>query len=176
MSANGTIISIISTHALLSNSKYTFYYHGAFMIHFATVQSASDREQSESGLASDLWSEDPFTLLANARSRITSEPINGVEVVFSLAVTIFDHNFKRKVIRYWILSLQVASIPRATLCCFWLNIEPKSKCKLPTILVQNRKQVNISRYSVEDNLIGWWVGRPRQIGSILSLGGERSDV
>jgi len=39
-------------------------------------------------------------------------------MVFPKTVTIFAYNFKRKCIRYLILSLQVASIPSATSCCY----------------------------------------------------------
>ena len=47
---------------------------------------------------------------------------------------------------------------------FWVNIEAKSnKFKVSTILVQNRKQVNVARLSTEENLIDWWVGCWRQI-------------
>ena len=42
----------------------------------------------------------------------------------------------------------------------WGNIVAKSnKFPFPMILVWDRKWVNIARYSVEDHLIGWWVGR-----------------
>ena len=72
------------------------------------VWSGSGRMQSESGLASDLGSEDPFTLLMDPPdtwSRITLEPINGDEAVFPEAVTIFTYSFKRKSIRFKMLSL-----------------------------------------------------------------------
>ena len=45
-------------------------------------------------------SEVPFYFQTNpldARSRITCEPIDGVEAAFPEAVTIYDHNFKKKV-------------------------------------------------------------------------------
>ena len=42
----------------------------------------------------------------------------------------------------------------------WVNIVAKSnKFPFPMILVWDRKWVNIARCSVEDHLIGWWVGR-----------------
>jgi len=42
----------------------------------------------------------------------------------------------------------------------WVNIVAKSnKFPLPMILVWDRKWVNTARYSVEEHLIGWWVGR-----------------
>jgi len=44
--------------------------------------------------------------------------INGDGGCVSGTETTFDHNFKRKLIRYWIRSLQVAFIPGATSCCF----------------------------------------------------------
>jgi len=41
----------------------------------------------------------------------------------------------------------------------WVDIVAKSnKFPFPMILVCDRKWVNIARYSVEDHLIGWWVG------------------
>jgi len=41
----------------------------------------------------------------------------------------------------------------------WVNIVAKSnKFPFPMILVWDRKWVNVARYSVEENLIGWWVG------------------
>jgi len=51
--------------------------------------------QSCFGLTSE--SEDLFTLQmdsSDTQSRITLEPINGEKVVFSEAVTVFDHNSK----------------------------------------------------------------------------------
>jgi len=44
------------------------------------------------------------------------------------------------------------------------------------ILVWDRKRAIIARYSVEDHLIGWLVGRLMSIRLILSLGDIRSDV
>jgi len=42
----------------------------------------------------------------------------------------------------------------------WVNIVAKSnKFPLPIILVWDWKWVNTARYSVEEHLIGWWVGR-----------------
>jgi len=61
----------------------------------------------------------PFHSIGHpVRSRVTFEPINGAEPVFSETVTIFAHNFERKSIRYSILSLEVASVSSATLCCY----------------------------------------------------------
>jgi len=41
-----------------------------------------------------------------------------------------------------------------------VNIVAKSnKFPFPMILVWDWKRVNVARYSVEDHLIGWWVGR-----------------
>jgi len=51
------------------------------------------------------------------RSQITCGSINGAEAVFPEAEAIFDHNFKRKLINSWNLSLQVTSILSATSCC-----------------------------------------------------------
>jgi len=48
---------------------------------------------------------------------------------------------------------------------YWWNIEAKpNRFRLSTVLVGNQKRVNVARYSAEDNVIGWWGGRPRQIG------------
>jgi len=41
------------------------------------------------------------------------------------------------------------------------------------ILVWDRKRMNVTRYSVEDHLIGWWES---DVKLILSLGDKRSDV
>jgi len=42
----------------------------------------------------------------------------------------------------------------------WVDIIAKSnKFPCQMILVWDRKRVNVARYSVEDHLIGWWVGR-----------------
>jgi len=55
----------------------------------------------------------------------------------------------------------------------WVNVVAKSnKFPFPMILVWDRKWVNIARYSVEDHLIGWWVGHL----PILSLGDKRLGV
>jgi len=41
-----------------------------------------------------------------------------------------------------------------------VNIVANStKFSFPMILVWDRKRVNVARYSLEDHLIGWWVGR-----------------
>ena len=76
---------------------------------------------------------------SDAWSRITCEPINGAEDVFPEAATIFDHYFKRKLIRSWILSLQLHVV-------FWVKTEAKSnKLKLSMILVRKRKRANVAR-------------------------------
>jgi len=38
-------------------------------------------------------------------------------------------------------------------------VAKSNKFPFPMILVWDREQVNVARYSVEDHLIGWWVGR-----------------
>jgi len=68
-----------------------------------------------------------------------------------------------------LISVQLRAVGRK-------NIVVKSnKFPFPMILVWDRKWVNVARYSVEDHLISWWVGRPRLIGLILSQD-KRSDV
>jgi len=83
----------------------------------------------------------------------------GLNRCFRKRQPFFAHNFKRKSIRHSILSLQVASCPVRLCAVSWVNIAKSNKFPFPMILVWDRKWVIIARYSVEDHLIGCWVGR-----------------
>ena len=97
--------------------------------------------------------------------------------MFPEAVTIFVHNFKRKLIRYWILKLQVASALSATSYCFlseywseikWIQAFNNHSTKTGNVWTSLGNPWN-TIWLVDD-------GRLRRIECISSLGGKRSDT
>jgi len=141
------------------------------------VRSASYRTQFAFDLASDLRSEVPFH---SKRIRRTRDP--GLlwshsmvpKVCFQKRELFFAHNFKKSLFAiqffHYRLPLRPAQLPAISR----VNIVAKSnKFLFPMILVWDRKRVTIARYSVEDHLTGWWVGRRI---FILSLGDKRLDI
>ena len=84
------------------------------------VRSALNRMQFASDLASDLESEAPFHFKQIHRTRdprLLWTQSMAPNLCFRERQTFFAHNFKRKSTRYSILSLQVAFLSSATLCC-----------------------------------------------------------
>ena len=84
----------------------------------------------------------------------------GCRRLFPEAVTIFGHTFRRKSIRFWILSLQTASILSATSSCFWVK---SSKLKLSMFELSEQYDWLMTQMSEADRCI-------------LSLGGKRPDI
>jgi len=87
------------------------------------------------------------------------------------------HNFKsQSAIQFFHYMLPL--LPVQLWVVHRVNIIVRSnKFPSPTmIVVRHRKRVNAARQSMNDNLIGWWVGCPRPIELILSPGYRRSGV
>jgi len=127
------------------------------------VRSSSDRTQFASDLASDLRSDTPFNFKQICRARypglLWSQAwcqtcVSGNDN-HSLLITLKESQLAIQFLHYRLplCPVQFRAVRR-------VNIVAKSnEFPFPMILGWDRKQVNVARYSVEDNLIDWWVGR-----------------